>query len=309
MPQRSAHRAFKWLCFCALWFILGAGSAWAEGSLAVLYPEVREPYRSVFQTIISGIESRSPLPVKPYALPKDARPDKVKRWLSARRPEAVIALGSRGLQIARTLKLDIPVIVGSVLLPPDDIPGISLAADPDRLFRPLKTLAPKSRRIFVVYNPAVNQWLIDRAAQSAKTLGLELTPYPARDLRDAVGNYRDLIQFHLRDGDIVWLPLDNLSANDKVVLPLLLAEAWEKNFIILSNKPGHAKMGALFSFYPDNFAMGQRLAEMTPPLLKGVPKGLHPVGDLQMAVNLRTAAHLGLTFTSKQQENFNLTFP
>jgi putative ABC transport system substrate-binding protein len=34
-----------------------------------------------------------------------------------------------------------------------------------------------------------------------------------------------------------------------------------------------------------------------------------PLTDLHLAVNLRTAAHLGLRFSPRQQEKFHLVFP
>jgi putative ABC transport system substrate-binding protein len=34
-----------------------------------------------------------------------------------------------------------------------------------------------------------------------------------------------------------------------------------------------------------------------------------PLSDLRVAVNLRTAAHLGLRFTPRQQREFDLVFP
>ncbi len=133
---------------------------------------------------------------------------------------------------------------------------------------------------------------------------------PVADLREAVTCYRDLIANSLEPTDAVWLTMDPVSANDKVVLPMLLEAAWNKKFVLFSSKPGHAKQGVLFSQFSDNHRLGQNLAEMADQMRQGLtPTDLLPSRDLQMAVNLRTAAHLGLSFSTEQEESFDVTFP
>lgn len=298
------------LVFSLLLWIPDHCAAWGAPQVAVLYPEVREPYLAMFNNIIRGIESRHGSQVIPYALPEDFDPGQVEKWLVSRRPDAVITLGSRGFQMAQSLKSRMPVIVGAVLLAPTGLAGISMAADPAALFSNLKVLAPRTRRVFVVYNPAESGWLVQRAKDAARENRLELVTFPATDLREAVTTYRDLIENRLGDTDAVWLTMDNVGANDKVVLPMLLEAAWNKRFILFSSKPSHAKQGALFSQFPDNYGLGQRLAEMVDQMTHGAtPLKLIPTKDLQTAVNLRTAAHLGLSFSTKQQDSFQLKFP
>ncbi len=289
-----------------------AGHAWAASELAVLYPEVREPYRSVFQTILRGIESESSSSVIHYPLPKEFKPNQVKQWLSRKRPASVIALSSRGFRAAQQLNSMVPVVAGSVFMPPGSLAGISLAASPDRLFEEYKNLVPRARRIYVVYSPAMNDWLIGEARKAAAARGLELHAYPVDSLRAAVTRYRDLIDKTVRGHDAIWLPQDHISSDreDRVVLPMLLEAAWAKKFVLFSSNPGHAQKGALFSFYPDNFALGQRLAQMASAVASNrQPAALVPMSDLQMAVNFRTAAHLGLSLSSQQQEAIQLRFP
>jgi len=302
--------AIRQLFFSLLLWLSLVGGAWGASRVAVLYPDVREPYLTVFSTIIHGIESRGERQIIPYPLPENFDPAQVEQWLSSRRPDAVIALGSRGFQMAEALKGKRPVIVGAVLLAPNGLPGISLAADPLILFPSLKALAPNIRRVFVVYHPGDSEWLVKRARQAVQENRLELIAQPVADLREAVTCYRDLIANSLEPTDAVWLTMDPVSANDKVVLPMLLEAAWNKKFVLFSSKPGHAKQGVLFSQFSDNHRLGQNLAEMADQMRQGLtPTDLLPSRDLQMAVNLRTAAHLGLSFSTEQEESFDVTFP
>ena len=293
----------------ALPWLTPTADAWGASRIAVLYPEVREPYLSVFSTIIRGIESQGERQIIPYPLPENYDPARVERWLDARRPDAVIALGSRGFQMAEVLKGKLPIVVGAVLLAPNGLPGISLAADPLILFDTLKELAPGTRRVFVVHQPEESAWLVERARGAARALGLELHARPAADLRAAVTTYRDLVENFLGERDAVWLTMDSVSANDRAVLPMLLETAWKRKFALFSSKPGHAKQGALFSQYPDNHRLGRQLGTLAERIRAGQEGDLTPSRDLETAVNLRTAAHLGLNFRAEQRDRFHLTFP
>ncbi|MEJ2201401.1 MAG: ABC transporter substrate binding protein [Desulfuromonadaceae bacterium] len=212
--------------------------------------------------------------------------------------------------MAKQINQKVPVLVGAVLLSPNGLSGISMAADPLVLFTSLKQMAPQTRRVFVVYAPESSSWLIDKARDACARLGLQLIASPVNDLRQAINTYQDLIEFRLGSTDAVWLTTDDVSANDRVILPLLLEAAWNKNFILFSSKPSHAKQGALFSSYPDHIGMGRSLADMAKriSLDKNSPS-LLPTKDLLTAVNLRTAAHLGLTFSSEQLNRFQLKYP
>jgi putative ABC transport system substrate-binding protein len=309
-PEKIRHHLFFWLLL--LWLLPGMeiDHAWADSSIVVLYPEVREPYFSVFQTILKGIESKKDASIKTYTLPENFDSGRVTDWLDKQNADAVIGLGKQGLKAVESLKDTLPVVIGALMLPPIGLSGVSLAADPDELFSHLKSLAPRVKRVFVVYNPHENAWLINLAREAARAHGLELICFAADDLREAVHHYRDLLKSTESGRDAIWLPPDDISANDKVVLPLLLEASWAKNFILFSSKPAHAKRGVLFSLYPDNFALGQRLVEMAVRLHKNpVRPQVIPLQDVQVAVNLRTAAHLGLNYTSRQKRNFDLTFP
>lgn len=285
-------------------------------AVAVLYPDVREPYKSVFMEILSGIEGGTTRPIKPYALPQTFVPDEVRGWLRAERVGAVIALGTTGLKAARDLDGKFLVIGGAALLSPADddkvAAGISLAADPDVMFSFLASLVPRARRVFVVYDPEQNGWLIDLARRGAARRGLTLVAFEAKDIREAAIRYRAILK-EMRSGtDALWLPIDTTTVDDRITLPVALEAAWDRDLVVFSSNPAHAQRGALFSVYPDQYELGRHLANLLRETEQnGVasPTGVAPLTDLRLAVNLRTASHLGLRFTPKQRESFGLVFP
>ena len=280
--------------------------------LAVLYPDAAGPYRAIFDAIIEGAEEELDGEAERIPLAKGAEPGELGGELADKRVNGVIALGPEGYRIAQagSIPPSVATISGAYFIPPNSVPGVSLAVDPQPLFEQLKKLSPRTERVHVVYDPKYNDWLVELAQQAANRFGLEFHAYPESSLRDAVSRYRRLIERDLGEQDAVWLPVDATTVYDKVVLPLVLQAAWDQRFTVFSSKPNHAQKGALFSLFPDHGALGKRLVKMVKRLRDGDDEVvMEPLGDVKLAVNVRTAKHLGLRFSSSQQREFALVFP
>lgn len=299
----------------ALMVLAATSLAWAgEISIAVIYPNIGEPYREIFEKIIEGVESKAGSPVAKHALRSDTDIDALKSALRQQNVKVAIGLGRQGMQAAMSLNNNIGVVVGGVLTMPESEvskqPVLSLAPDPALLFARLKEIMPEARRVFVVYDPNINGWLIKLASEAAHNQGLELVTYEAQNLRSAVRLYQNIFSAANSRRDALWLPQDSSTVEESSVLPLILQESWNQSIAVFSSNFSHVRRGALFSLYPDNVALGKTLAGLAQDFLisGGYGKrGLLPLRDVQTAVNLRTAKHLGLN-TSRQQ-NYAMTFP
>ncbi|NHZ89652.1 hypothetical protein F2P45_11610 [Massilia sp. CCM 8733] len=285
-----------------------------KGSIAVLYPNVSEPFRSAFIGMIQGIEERTRLRVRSY--PVDARFDAAALNAQLRRSctKVVIALGRQGLNVAASLDRSIVVLVGGALLLSDaeivNLNGISLTPDPALLFARLRALLPEIKRVIVVYDPKKTEWLLRIAREAAREQGLELASYEARDLAQAAQTYS--AQFAAADSrrDAVWLPHDTTTVEEGTLLPLILKQAWNSGVPIFSSNVLHAKKGALFAMSPNNVELGRSLASSAEGAIAGeLKKGVQPLRELHTAINLRTASHMGLTIGHGQQRTFDLIYP
>lgn len=284
------------------------------GTIAVVYPETGEPYRSVFGKIIEGIEAQSRIPV--LSIPVNAGTDAgaLRGTLKAREVRVVIALGRQGMQTADALDQEFGIVVGGVTALPEEEARnravISLSPDPALLFARLRSLAPQVRRIHVIYDPRQNGWLMRLARDAAREQGLELLAQETRDLKGAVRLYQELLVRADPERDALWLPQDATTVNEATVLPLVLKDAWDRRLPVFSSSFGHVRRGVLFSLYPDNLGLGRNLAGTAQGLLANAEasRGVTPLKDVQTAVNLRTAKHLGLNFSARQQQGFDLVF-
>lgn len=298
--------------------LLVCATAYAKPpSVAVVYPDVREPYRAVFVEIVRGMEQELGQPVTHYQLSdrQNAVADLAVRMKNDR-IDVVVTLGRAGYEAAKSLVKTVPVVVGAVVLQPGrdshGLSGISLTPDPEILFARLRELAPNTRDVTVIYDPIRKSGEIALAHNAAKSRGLTLHAQPSTDLRRSAAIYQKALQ-EIDDGSgSIWLPQDNAAMDDHALIPQLLRDAWDKRFVVFSGNLDHVRKGALFSLYPNNSGMGRSLAVMARDRAQGrTSRGatIEPLRDLLTAVNLRTAEHLGLRFTTVAKRAFGMTFP
>jgi putative ABC transport system substrate-binding protein len=298
-----------------LLIVYGHPASADDVAVGVLYPDMREPYKAVFVSIIAGIKEEIKGPVKTYELKQSDDPTILLAELEDDRVEVVIALGKRGLNAARELPKHFDILIGAVLVTPDTNgtvkAGITLTPDPDVMFRRLKALAPEVQHVVVIYNPKRSDWLIERAQRAASRHGLTLEALTANDLKEAAPLYRDVIS-KADPSYAVWLPQDRSTVDKSTILPMILEAAWDKRFVVFSSSLAHVGKGALFSLYPDNTAMGRSLGALATGSVEhrgGGRARIVPLRDLQIAVNLRTAKRLGLRINGAQARQFGLVFP
>jgi putative ABC transport system substrate-binding protein len=292
------------------------GTAQAQTpTVAIVYPEVREPFRSVFLEIARGMEQELGKPVAHYVLrERDSSPDKLIDDLKNDHIDVVVTLGRAGLAVAKSLSAAFPVVIGATMIRPDEVPqgltGISLTPAPEAMFDHLKKLVPDIKKVTVIYDPRQTAWEIQHAERAAQERGLTLVAQPTGNLRDSSDLFRQIL-VEIKDNSIaLWLPRENTAMDEQSLLPEVLREAWEKNFVVFSSNLEHVRKGALFSLYPDNVGMGRSLAGLALRQVAGDKfESVELLQDLLVAVNLRTAEHLGLRFSNQTRREFAMVFP
>lgn len=284
------------------------------GNIVVLYPESAEPFRSVFKQIISGIEDKTANQLITIPVGNNPNIAEITSELKRQDVRVIIALGRNGLKAALAVNMDVKIVAGGLISPPENegrpLTLLSLAPDPALLFDRLKTLMPGVRRVHVVYDPRNSGWLIRLARDAARNAGLEFIPLEATDLKSALQQYQTLFASADPRRDAVWLPQDATTTDDTTILPVVLQESWTRNVAVFSSTLSHVKRGALFSLYPNTTSLGRNLASTALDSLSGnsQPFGTLPLKAVQVAVNLRTASHLGLSLSGRQQQGFDLVF-
>ena len=307
-----SRHLFLLLAFCCLCL---SSVVQASVRVAVIYPQVDQPYAQVFERIIDNIKQQKGLHVDTYTLDERYDSDAVKRWIITQKAQTLVALGQRGVDAVESLNINMPIVIGAVLYVSENqnqlVSGISLTPDPDLLFKQLKQLKPGIKRVHVVYNPDRYQWLIDHANKAASRYDLQVVAKKASDLPGAAPLYRELLADSRHDRDAIWLLQDSSTVGNSSILPLVLKEAWEKKLVVFSSNPSHVRRGALFSLYADQNALGKSITKLVLQHTSGKtkPVGLLPLSDVQIAVNLRTAGHIKIDIPHDQRRKFDTVYP
>lgn len=292
---------------------IGNKLAQAGGSIAVIYPEIGEPYRSVFAQIVGGIEEKARGRVSSFSVGANVDIGELNNSLRRQDARVVIALGRQGVKVASSIDSSIGVVVGGVLTAHGgearNMQVNTLSPDPALLFSRLKSMMPKAKRIYTVYDPRQNAWMMRLARDAARAQGLELVEREAQDLRSAMLAYQDILAAADSARDAIWLPQDSTTVEDSSVLPLVLQESWSRNLAVFSSSFGHVKRGVLFSLYPNNVELGRHLAGSALGYLTSGNSegGMLPLREVLMAINQRTARHLDIN--PARQQDVDMVFP
>lgn len=299
--------------------MLGASLANAEEGhgTAILYPDIREPFRGVFLNIIQGINDRLGKDAIMRTYVDDGRDtEDLRAWIADNDVRTVIALGSRGRFLRDELSGSASFVLGAIHMSPElDVEryqGISLSPDPALLLDKLKHLAPSIKTVHLVYHRERDHWMVDKALGPARRLGIEIHAVPVDRLQEAAEAYRTVLSIQKSATEALWLSQDSSVLDEQAVLPLILREAWERKLIVFSSNPAHVRRGALFGLYPDNFRMGRSLGEMANNITRSgaaKPQRMDLLKDLNLAFNVRTANHLGISYNREFLDSAQLVFP
>lgn len=292
-------------------FIASFNSVGAEQytHIAVLYPETSPAHTRLYQTIIKGMQATGLVSISQRGFKGDEKPDELTQWINEQQAHAAIILGKASKQLSQQLAINIPLITGAHILARSDRAAVSLAAEPDILFRKLKQLSPKVQRIFVIHSEQNTGWLIKKARNAARKQDLKLEQLAIESPAEIATALNEILQKVQTGQDAIWLPLDPVIPTQSI-LPKLLKAAWQEELIVFSNNPIDVKRGILFAMYPDYANMGKQLVAMAQARIQNRGTA-HPEASrhLKMAVNNRTASHLGITLDPMLLQQINLVYP
>jgi len=314
----------RWRCGVALGLAMILLLACAVGGVAlgapprgvaVLYPETHPPYRQIFADLLAGIEqglSAETVRTRSLSDPPDVAA--LGRWLDEQAPAVVITLGRVATETYEHIGRKTPHVVGALDASPQTHPhvaGVGLAVDPVLLFATLQQLAPAKRRVWVVFNPAYDRWLIDLARTAATARDLELEPLEAGDLRESAQQFLRILKTADPATDALWLVADAGIIDSETILPLVIEKSWQRRLLVFSNSLLHIQRGVLFALYPDNVPLGRRLAELAARALRTpeAPSRIEVLRAVKRALNLKIAAHLDLTLDRDVERQFDWVLP
>ena len=278
--------------------------------IGVIYPDVREPYASIFAAMLDGIHEAKGDDVHSIAIKKEYDPQDIVDWVTTHKIKRVIALGSRSQKLIENIKLPVEeVVLGAVTRPPkSDIfnAGILLTPDPQQVYVELELLLSSIENIYIIYSDA-SRWYVDIAKALARDKAYNLVTIESESIADSVQKYKKILN-SIDSKSAIWLLQDSLSGDSRLLLPLILEESWDKKFPVVSNSAGHVRRGVLLALYPDPFEFGVDLAN-TLKINSNSSGAFTPFQEALRAANTRTAEHLELHWSRSKIRSFDIVFP
>lgn len=285
-------------------------TAFAETSAkaVVIYPSLRPPYARVFDDILEGITQSFEGELTLVAVS-----DNLSRLPMAeeQQPDVVIALGNNGYEVARgSLAQGVPLVLAGVSsTEAASHPGVSVLPDPRVVFVNLQMLAPAVNHLHILIREEeqelYSRWIEEAAGQEQ----IRVTLHRCVNFHSCAEAVRYITTLDLGRSDGLWLA--DPGAVDNAILGIILENAWNRRFAVISSNPSHVRRGVLFALYPNNLRMGETLGNIANRVVAGEQgsEGIEPLRDVHLAVNLRTGSRIGLVFDRDVRGRIDLAFP
>jgi putative ABC transport system substrate-binding protein len=222
--------------------------------------------------------------------------------IRTRRPDFILTIGSTATGMISEEIRDIPIIF-SLVLPSSgnealqgmresrgNMTGASMEIPLRTQFIKLKEVLPSVKRVGVLYNPAVTGPIVETAAQTAASLGLELVAMQVASEKDVVS-----VTEQLGDRvDVLWSVADSTVFSPQGLRQILLATLRNRvPFVGLS--PSFVKAGALLAFSVDYQDVGRQSGELALRVLAGEDPARIPITaprNVSLSVNMNTAKQI-----------------
>ena len=207
-----------------------------------------------------------------------------------------------GLKAALTAKLeipDLPVLFCLVLnpelhgLPSGNMTGILMKVSPNQQLENIKTVAPRARRIGVLYDEHQQAATISAAKHQAKLLGLQLIEHAVTSREEVA----DALTSLLPQIDLLWLLPDQTVITEKS-LPFLLASTFDARIPLFGFSSTLVQRGALGALVIEPLDAGTQAGHLAVAILRDpATSGMRMVQPdrPKLVLNLNTAEYLGLT--------------
>lgn len=296
MIRRLTHIG-RWSLPALLAGMALAGEVWA-GGIALLKSDELPSYNQAGEGVIAALPRTAPL--VEYTLSEhvsEAR--RIGQAVRVARPDLVIAIGLRAAVAAKLEIPDIPTIFCLVLfpeqygLPTANMIGVSMQASADEQIGHIRSVAPAARRIGLVHSDATSVRFLTDAKRLAQMRGLSLLTVEVSGARQVPAAVKELPAV-----DLLWIVPDPTVVTGES-MEFLLSYSFESRIPLFAFSSALVQHGAVGATYLDPREVGLQAGRVAARLLRregGAGLGtIVPAEQPRLAVNLRSAAHFGLS--------------
>ena len=273
-----------------------------NGSVVILTSGDARPYREVVEGVRGYLGQHRPsATVDVYALSEGDHAHVVDQIRRAH-PSVLITLGSQAVDLALEEVPDVPIVATLVLdlahvRAARNATGVSLEFSPETSLTWLTRILPGRDAVGVLYDPGLNQQVVDAAGPFAAGLDLTLHGEAVRTPRDL----RVAMEQLERRADVLWGIPDRTVFSAQTAEKVLLF-SFRKRLPFVGLSAEWVKAGAIYALERDYRDVGKQCGELVVKILGGTPPhALLPQTPRTVVydVNLRTAKQLRITLSDE----------
>lgn len=224
------------------------------------------------------------------------------------KPNLVLTVGTTASLSAKKWLKNIPIVFCMVLNPVSsglvdnmespggNITGASLDIPIRTQFEYIKSIAPNTKSIGVLYNPGETGAVIQTADKTAKSMNLILYARAIRSEREIP----DALKGLLGKVDFLWSVADGIVFEPKSTQYILL-NTLKTGVPFMGLSPSFVKAGALVALSCSYSNIGKQAAEIAGRILRGEQPARIPIStpiEVSLSINLKTAGQIGLNVPS-----------
>ncbi len=279
--------------FTILFFLILFPGVSEAGPEIVAIQSIRvEPYEEA----IKGFQSVCNARINRIVVSESGGTDVVRK-INEIRPDMVLAIGRDALSMVKRIE-GIPIVYLMVLNPQStlsgekNITGVSMNIPPEKQLMVLLGALPYTKNIGLLYDPNRTDYLVRKAKDAARKIGIKLIAREIHSSRDAPSLIMDMKE----KIDVFWM-LPDITVITPETVKFLLLFSLENNIPLLAFSEKYVEVGAFMSTDIDAFDMGSQAGEMANKILSG--RGVKNVRQvharkLVVSTNLMIARKLGI---------------
>jgi putative ABC transport system substrate-binding protein len=217
-------------------------------------------------------------------------------------PDIVLAVGMEALSRVKVIR-NIPIVYLMILNPHSilsgekNVTGVSMNIPPKKQLYIFREALPDLKTFGLVYDPAKTGYLVEKAQDAAKKVGITLIAKQVRRSMDAPLAIKDM----RGKIDAFWI-LPDLTVITPETVEFLLLFSLENTIPILAFAEKYVEFGALMSIGIDSFDLGVQGGEMANAILSGKDITDVPRVDARkpvLSINLKVQRKMGVRIDEK----------
>lgn len=303
--QRNRGSNLLFVILCGLVFGIWHEAAFAQPrplTVAILQPYDLKEYHEAVAGFLDALQAQTAQDVHPIFYESANALTTTLRKAAQTQPQIdlVLSVGTEAtLQAAQTI-VDIPTVFTMVLDPANlvnlrpDLAGAAINIPVKLQFTMLSQILPSVKTLGVLYDPQWNTEFIEESRLFAQGIGFQIQAIPVRSAKEISNALAQLST----SADALWGITDKTVYTSQTASFIIKDTAIKYKLPFIGLSESYVKAGALYAISIDPREIGRQSAGIASQILSGVYPAQRVTlpENIRLAVNLRTAKLLGISF-------------